>query len=219
MGGATLAAAIFGTTGGSGAGVYDFSEGAGFVTIPAGATGLTLEVWGGGGGGGWGTVTNIFGEFAYEPQDNPGGGGGSGAYAKTVLVISGGDIGKTIAYGVGTLGYAGTNGDPVGGSGGISSASAGTYALAEMICTGGFGGYGGLGINGGRQGAGGTASGGNTTNTNGNGGAAFTQAGGTPITGDNSLVGGGGGNGGDPVEGGDDGQVGSSGRVRFVFTF
>jgi len=220
MGGATLAAAIFGTTGGSGAGVYDFSEGAGFVTIPAGATGLTLEVWGGGGGGGWGTVTNIFGEFAYEPQDNPGGGGGSGAYAKIVLVISGGDIGKTIAYGVGTPGYAGTNGDPVGGSGGISSASAGSYALAEIICTGGFGGYGGLGINGGRQGAGGTQTGGTVPpSANGNGGAAFTQAGGTPITGDNSLVGGGGGNGGDSVEGGDDGQVGSSGRVRFVFTF
>ena len=81
MGGATLAAAIAGTTGGAGAGVFDFSEGSGTVTIPTGATGVTIEVWGGGGGGGFGTVTQIFGEFLYEPQDNPGGGGGSGAAA------------------------------------------------------------------------------------------------------------------------------------------
>ena len=219
MGGATLAAAIAGTTGGAGAGVNDYSSGSGTVVIPTGATGVTIEVWGGGGGGGFGTVTNIFGEFAYEPQDNPGGGGGSGGYAKTILVLSGGDALKTIAYSVGAAGTAGTSGDPLGGNGGISTAYAGTYSLAEMICTGGGGGFGGIGINGGKQGAGGIATGGNTTNTPGNGGANFTQTGGAPIAGVGSLVGGAGGDGGDPFPGGDDGKVGSNGRVRFVFTF
>jgi hypothetical protein len=218
MGGATLAAAIAGTTGGAGAGVFDFSEGSGTVTIPTGATGVTIEVWGGGGGGGFGTVTQIFGEFLYEPQDNPGGGGGSGGYAKTILVLSGGDALKTIAYAVGAAGTNGTAGDPVGGSGGISTASAGTYALAEMVCTGGGGGAGGIGFNASKQGAGGIATGGNTTNTNGNGGANFTQTGGAAVLGVGNLVGGAGGNGGDPVEGGDLGKLGSKGRVRFKFT-
>jgi hypothetical protein len=179
---------------------------------------MTVEVWGAGGGGGYGTVTNIFGEFAYEPQDNPGGGGGGGAYVKTVLAVTGGDANKTIFYTVGAAGAGGTVGDAVGGAGGQSVAYAGTYALTEMIATGGFGGYGGIGIYGSQQGAGGTASGGNTTNTNGNGGAPFTQTGAVAIAGDNSLTGGGGGNGGDPVEGGDPGLPGANGRIRFVFT-
>ena len=51
MGGATLAAAIAGTTGGAGAGVFDLSEGTGTISIPAGFSSLTIEVWGGGGGG------------------------------------------------------------------------------------------------------------------------------------------------------------------------
>lgn len=217
MGGATLAAAIAGTTGGAGAGVFDFSEGAGFVTIPTGFTSLTIEVWGGGGGGGFGTVTYAgFPEF--EPQDAPGGGGGSGAYAKTIVAVGGGDVGKTIAYGVGVKGAGGVAGNPTGYSGGISSASAGTFTIDEMVCTGGGGGYGGLGVNGGQQGAGGTATGGNTTNTNGNGGAAYDQSGATAIAGVNSLTGGAGGNGGDPEVGGSAGSDGSNGRVRFVFS-
>ncbi len=136
-----------------------------------------------------------------------------------VLVLTAPDAGKTILYTVGEAGRGGTVGDAVGGVGGQSVAYAGTYALPEMISTGGFGGFGGIGINGGQQGAGGTASGGNTTNTNGNGGAAFTQTGGAAISGVGSLVGGAGGNGGDPVEGGDPGLAGSNGRVRMVFTF
>jgi hypothetical protein len=219
MGGATLAAAIAGTTGGAGAGVVDYSSGSGSVTIPASATGVTIEVWGAGGGGGYGTVTNIFGEFAYEPQENPGGGGGGGAYSKTVLVLTGPDAGKTILYTVGVAGTGGSLGDAVGGAGGQSVAYAGTYALPEMIATGGFGGYGGIGIYGSQQGAGGTASGGNTSNDNGNGGAAFTQTGAAPRAGVGSLTAGGGGDGGDPVEGGAAGLPGFNGRVRMVFTF
>ena len=223
MGGATLAAAIAGTTGGAGAGVYDFTSGSGAIAIPTDginpATGVTIEVWGAGGGGGFGTVTNIFGEFAYEPQENPGGGGGGGAYAKTVLALTGADTNKTILYTVGAAGTGGSLGDAVGGAGGQSVAYAGTYALPEMVCTGGFGGYGGIGIYGSQQGAGGVASGGNTTNTNGNGGAVFTQAGAAAVAGVNGLTGGAGGVGGDPVEGGAPGESGANGRVRVVFTF
>lgn len=218
MGGATLAAAIAGTTGGAGAGVYDFTEGAGTLTIPTGFTGLTVEVWGAGGGGGWGTETYINLEYGIETQSSPGGGGGSGGYAKTIVVLSGGDVGKTIQWAVGTAGAGGVAGNPLGYDGGGSSAYGGSYGLAEMICGGGKGGYGGLGINGSQQGAGGTASGGNTTNTSGNGGAAFTQTGGTGILGVNSLTAGAGGNGGGANLGGDDGAPGTNGRVRFQFT-
>ena len=217
MGGATLAAAIAGTTGGAGAGVFDLSEGSGTISIPAGFTSLTIEVWGGGGGGGFGTVTYA-GYPEFEPQDAPGGGGGGGAYSKTIVAIGGGDTNKTIAYSVGAAGAGGVQGNPVGYAGGTSSASSGTFTIDEMICTGGNGGYGGLGVNGGRQGTGGTATGGNTTNTNGNGGASFDQSGATAIAGVNSLTGGAGGNGGDPEVGGSAGSAGSNGRVRFVFS-
>ena len=55
MSGATLIAFINGSTGGAGAGVYDFTEpGTGEVIIPTGATGVTVQVWGSGGGGGFG---------------------------------------------------------------------------------------------------------------------------------------------------------------------
>jgi hypothetical protein len=217
MGGATLVVAVAGTTGGAGAGVFDFSEGAGFVTIPTGFTSLTIEVWGGGGGGGWGTISYTgFPEF--EEINQPGGGGGSGAYAKTIVAIGGGDVGKTIAYGVGVKGTGGVAGNPTGYSGGISSASAGTFTIDEMVCTGGFGGYGGLGTLNGRQGAGGVASGGNTTNTNGNGGALYDQMGAAAVAGVNSLTGGAGGNGGDATVNAGAGNDGSTGRVRFAFS-
>jgi hypothetical protein len=215
MSGATLAAAIAGTTGGAGAGVFDFSEGAGTISIPTGFTSLSIEVWGACGGGGWGTEIDIGG---FETQAAPGGGGGGGGYGRSVVAISGGDVGKTISYGVGTPGEGGTAGSPVATSGGISSVSAGTFTIDEIVCNGGFGGFGGLGVNGGKQGAGGTATGGNTTNTNGNGGANYTQTGAIGIAGVNSLTGGNGGDGGDPDAGGRDGQPGAKGRVRFVFS-
>lgn len=218
MSGATLAAAIAGTTGGAGAGVYDFNQGAGTLVIPTGFTSCTIEVWGAGGGGGWGTETFMGGELTLDTQPSPGGGGGSGGYARTVIALVGGDVGKTILWAVGTAGNGGVAGNPLGYDGGASSAYGGSYGLAEMICNGGSGGYGGLGVNGGRQGAGGTASGGSAVNTTGNGGAPFIQAGGAAIVGLNSLTGGAGGNGGDPNLGGDGGQPGINGRVRFKFT-
>lgn len=219
MSGATLAAAIAGTTGGAGAGVFDFSEGSGTVAIPAGFTQVSIEVWGACGGGGWGTETYIDSGMGFDTQPAPGGGGGSGAYARSVITgLVVGDVGKTISYGVGAFGAPGTSGNPTGYSGGISSVSAGTFSVDEIVCTGGLGGYGGLGVNGGQQGAGGTATGGNTTNINGNGGAAYTQTGATGVPGVNSLTGGNGGDGGDPDTGGSDGQPGAKGRVRFVFS-
>lgn len=218
MGGATLAAAIAGTTGGAGAGVYDFTEGAGTLTIPSGFTGCTIEVWGAGGGGGWGTESFLNFEFGIDTQSNPGGGGGGGGYARTVLALTMGDVGKTIQWAVGAAGAGGVASNPLGYDGGASSAYGGSYALAEMVCLGGKGGFGAFGVNGGGQGAGGAASGGSAANIPGNGGAGFTQAGGAGILSVNNLTAGAGGDGGDPVLGGDGGRPGINGRVRFKFT-
>lgn len=213
MSGATLAAAIAGTTGGAGAGVFDFSEGAGTVAIPAGFTQVSIEVWGACGGGEWGTETYIDFGTGFDTQAAPGGGGGSGGYSRSVITgIVVGDVGKTIAYSVGAFGAPGTAGNPRGYDGGTSSASAGTFAIDEIVCAGGRGGFNGS------QGAGGAATGGNTTNINGNGGAAYTQSGATGVPGVNNLTGGNGGGGGDPDLGGKDGQPGAKGRVRFVFS-
>lgn len=210
MGAALLASLINGSTGGAGAGVYDASEpGTGFVTIPASAIGVTIECWGAGGGGG-------AGEFGFiapgEPEIFPGGGGGGGGYSKTILVLTGPDSGKTINYTVGAGGSGGLIGSPTGNAGTFSNVYSGTYIITTMTSNGGNGGASGIFAS---QGAGGTASGGNTTNTPGNGGAPFTQAGATGIAGVNSLTAGAGGNGGTVNEG----EAGLNGRVRMVFTF
>ena len=208
MSGATLVAFINGSTGGAGAGVYDFTEsGTGSVAIPASATGETIEVWGGGGGGGGAYLGFI---VPGEPEIFSGGGGGGGGYSKSVLVLSG-DDGKTINFTVGS----GGNGGPYGTNGGggtFSNAYSGTYTLTTMTANGGEGGEAGAYAS---QGDGGTATGGDTTNTTGNGGAPFTQAGGAGVAGDDSLTAGAGGDGGFSFEG----DPGFSGRVRFVFTF
>lgn len=207
MGGATLGAFFNGSTGGAGAGVYDAtSPGMGSVTIPAAATGVTIEVWGAGGGGGKG------GEYFIapgEPEIYDGGGGGGGGYSKTVLVLGVSDPGKTINYTVGTAG-AGASGGP-GTAGTFSNVYSGTYTITTMTANGGLQGTSTPSYT---QGAGGSASGGNTTNTAGNGGALFTNAGAAGIVGDNSLTAGAGGNGGFL-----EGENGQNGRVRMVFTF
>jgi hypothetical protein len=210
MSGATLVAFINGSTGGAGAGVFDFSEpGSGSVIIPSGATGVTIQVWGAGGGGGYGYSGFI---APGEPEIFPGGGGGGGGYSKTILVLTAPDALKTINYIVGTGGPGGTGFSINGEPGGFSNVSSGTYTITTMTANGGGGGDSGQFAN---QGAGGTATGGNTTNTTGNGGAFFTQAGATGIAGDASLTAGAGGNGGFFF----DGDAGLAGRVRFVFTF
>ena len=204
MSGATLASFFNGSAGGAGAGVYDYSEaGTGSVSIPVGATGVTIQVWGGGGGGATGYETFL---APGEPEIVEGGGGGGGGYSKTVLTLSGQD-GKTILYTVG----AGGAGAGAATAGGFSNVYSGTYTITTMTANGGQPGNAGpLQM----QGAGGTATGGNTTNTTGNGGAAYTSAGAEGIAGDGSLTAGAGGEG--SRFGGDPGQ---NGRVRMVFTF
>jgi hypothetical protein len=211
MGGATLAAFINGSTGGAGAGVYDAtSAGSGSVIIPTGATGVTIECWGAGGGGGYG----YFGELAPgEPEIFPGGGGGGGGYARTVLALVVADALKTINFTVGSGGAGGTAFSTFGNPGTFSNVYSGTFTITTMTSNGGNGGNSGQFAN---QGAGGTASGGNTVpGTTGNGGAFYTQAGAAGISGVGSLTAGGGGNGGEFF----DGEAGLNGRVRMVFTF
>jgi hypothetical protein len=209
MGGATLAAFINGTAGGAGAGVYDAtSPGTGSVVIPTGAMGVTIEVWGGGGGGGYGYVGFI---VPMEPEVFAGAGGGSGGYSKTVLVLSGQD-GKTINFTVGSGGAGATSSTLDGSYGTFSNVFSDTYTITTMTANPGGGGtYGSYPI----QGPGGTATGGNTTNTTGNGGAAYEQTGAAGVAGDDSLTAGAGGDGGFFF----DGNPGQNGRVRMVFTF
>ena len=211
MGGATLAAFFNGSAGGAGAGVYDSTTpGVSAVTIPSGATGVTIEVWGAGGGGGYWYLGFI---APGEPEIFPGGGGGGGGYAKTVLALVAGDALKTINFTVGAGGAGGLEGTGAGSAGTYSNVYSGTYTITTMNANGGGGGSYGTFPS---QGAGGTASGGNTVaGTTGNGGAAYTSTGAAGITGDNSLVGGAGGDGGEFF----DGSPGSNGRVRMVFTF
>ncbi len=127
--------------------------------------------------------------------------------------MSGADAAKTILYAVGALGTGSNTSDP-GNTGGTSTVSSGTYTVTPLIATGGQGGLSDGTVT---QGAGGTATGG-STNTTGAGGAAATQAGAAATTGDGGLVGGAGGTGGNPSFGGDRGDSGTPGRVRFVFS-
>ena len=211
MSGATLIAFINGSTGGAGAGVYDFTEpGTGEVIIPTGATGVTVQVWGSGGGGGFGYIGFI---APGEPEVFPGGGGGGGGYAKTILSLGVGDALKTINFTVGAGGPGGTDFAPNGEPGTFSNVYSGTFTITTMTANGGGGGDSGQFA---QQGTGGTASGGNTVaGTTGNGGAVFEPTGAAGIAGDASLTAGAGGDGGFLF----DGNAGSAGRVRFVFTF
>jgi hypothetical protein len=209
MSGAILAGFFVGATGGAGAGVYDFTTpGVSSVAIPSGATGVTIEVWGAGGGGGYGYVGFI---VPSEPDVFAGGGGGGGGYSKTVLSLSG-DAGKTINFTVGSGGAGATASTLDGSFGTFSNVFSGTYTLTTMTANPGGGGTYGESPT---QGVGGTATGGNTTNTTGNGGEAFNPQGAAGIAGDDLLTAGAGGDGGFFF----DGERGQNGRVRFVFTF
>jgi hypothetical protein len=183
--------------------IFDFSTPtSGTVTIPVGATNLVVEAWGGGGGGGFGR--DDLGSF--------GGGGGAGGYSKKTLALSG-DDGKTILYTAAQPGTGSNTPDP-GNTGGTSVVSSGTYILTALQAAGGLG---GLSDGTGNQGAGGTATGGDT-NTTGAGSTTATIAGAASTAGDGGLTAGGGGTGGVPTFIGDRGETGNPGRVRFVFT-
>ena len=138
-----------------------FTSGSGTVTVPTGASGLTVYVVGGGGkgGDGWAGV-----------DPGGGGGGGSGGFSAIARAISSGDWGVTLSYIVGagsssgseggtssssgsvaagsliqsaTGGFVGANGNPGGGTGGSGGAPAGSSGAAGGAGSGGIGGTGG----------------------------------------------------------------------------
>lgn len=131
----------------------------GSVTVPAGATSMTVKVQAPGGGGSLSHLSAV----AY--------GGGAGGYSVTTIDVTGED-GETLAW---TLGVAGkgsqvwTGPGTAGGNATVTNATLDDWA-SNISCTGGGGGtnY--------AAGAAGTATGGVTTNTNG--GAGTQTAGG-----------------------------------------
>jgi alpha-tubulin suppressor-like RCC1 family protein len=147
-------------------------------TIPTGMASAFFEVWAGGGGGGDGY--SIF----------RGGGGASGAYARTsadVRYQGGKTISLLIGQG-GDGGYAPTNGG-IGLPGNVSSISSLTYTITKMTANGGGGGFYGD-ISNGAGGPANTATGGTDANTAGNAGGDGSLGagnGGVGIAGRNAL--------------------------------
>jgi hypothetical protein len=157
------------------------SGASGTITIPAGATQIVVEIWGGGGGGSGGQ---------YDTNDYGGGGGGSGGYAKITRALSS-DSGKSVSWARGAAGTVGvnavapTNATP-GGNGGQSTSSGATLTNSFSITAGGgSGGFVDTTAPFDNNGSGGTTSGGDSgssvgvagtdgvVDTNGVGGAAI----------------------------------------------
>lgn len=112
-------------------------------TVPAGVTGITVEVWGGGGGGG-GSPNAGGAAFGH--------GGGGGGYGRQLATVTPGAT-LTITVGAGGTGQK-TNSNP-GATGGTSTVS-GLTSPASISATGGRGGSAG-GIEGAIIGRGGTS--------------------------------------------------------------
>lgn len=131
----------------------------GIVTVPPGATGADVEVYGGGGGsGGVGSAGSGAGS----------GGGGAGSAFKR---LSGLTPGQTLTAVIGAGGAAGGAGGNGGAGGATSLAGSG---FATITANGGNGGsHNGAGLGG----AGGTAGGGDYNITGGYGGAAYPTGG------------------------------------------
>ena len=125
--------------------------------VPAGASELVLEVWGGSGSGGNGATGS---------GDHQGAGGSAPGYAKSVFALVSGDWGKTISLVVGAIGAASST------SG--SALNAGSVAITA---NGGATGTNATGTTNGAAVTGGTATGGNTTNTTGASSTAGNSAG------------------------------------------
>lgn len=131
----------------------NFFSGSGNFIIPAGATGLIVELTGNGGGGGDGLVDPDTGEHS------PGGGGGSGAYITMTMVLDPADESVEIAYAFDDSGattisgtivagvialQAGNGGGGGGGDGGSAgSATATGNTAGTPTLTDGAGGVGG----------------------------------------------------------------------------
>ncbi len=112
-------------------------------TVPAGVTGVTVEVWGGGGGGG-GSPNAGGAQFGH--------GGGGGGYGRQLATVTPGAV-LTITVGAGGTGQK-TNSN-TGGNGGTSSVT-GLNVPPAVSATGGRGGSSG-GIEGAIVGRGGTS--------------------------------------------------------------
>lgn len=142
------------------------------ATAPSGATGCTLQTYGGGAGGGWRAHALGMG----------GGGGGAGACQSFRVVVAG----DQLAYVSGARGTGAGAPAGSGTNGGNSTTSAGTGGFAALahVANGGKGVNGsGIGNGSGVNGIGGTASGAtvNTTGANGvsgNGGSCMGSGGG-----------------------------------------
>lgn len=196
---------VFSTSGGGGGGGggftpfnQTFGASSGSVTVPSGASSLTIGLSAAGGRGGNGASGNL---------DHGGGGAGSGADCfKTVAVVSA-DWGTTLSFTVGAG----------GGITGGSSTVTGTIAAGtiNMFASGGVGGTSATSSTSGTGGAGGTAAGGGT-NHNGNGGSNGSNvAGGTG----GAVPSGGTGKGGDAGYGfGSPGNAGLDGFATFAWS-
>jgi hypothetical protein len=174
-------------------------------TIPTGSTNIKLAVWGSGGGGASGHGTGSLAD------NGSGGGSGGRAYTSNTVAAYGG-VGKTFKY---TIGNGGAGGNPGSGSAGANNTIVAGTATGFASMTGNGGG-GGIAPNTG--GAGGTASGGNQSNTTGNVGGNFGGGAtglGTVITGDGAPHGGGGGSG---FGAGNAGHAGTIGAAVFFYS-
>lgn len=179
-----------------------YDSGSGTETVPAGATSVTIKLWGAGAGGGLFTGP-------------PGGGGGGGGYAERTLAVTGGQT-FTYAVGAGGAGRPQANGLGSGTNGGNSNVISASPAFTQA-CNG---------ATAGTQSAGGA--GGTVSNT---GGSVSTtgSAGSVPLGGNAAGGGAGGSNTGLPGTapgGGGGGQVVSTGaggaganaRAQFIYT-
>ena len=127
-------------------------------TIPTGATTLTIELWGATGYGGHGNIAT----------GNQGGGGGSGAYVRHLLTVTGAG-GRTFTVVIGA-----------GGNGLVSTVVNGTFATATSLssASGGNGGVASPYADGAAGAAAVIGTGGNVVNLVGNGGNAGGYGGG-----------------------------------------
>jgi len=112
-------------------------------TVPAGVTGVTVEVWGGGGGGG-GSPNAGGAAFGH--------GGGGGGYGRQLATVTPGSV-LTVTVGAGG---AGSRTNSNAGANGGTSTVAGLISPASISATGGRGGSSG-GIEGAIVGRGGTS--------------------------------------------------------------
>lgn len=141
------------------------------ILIPIGAVLLVAEAWGSTGGGGAGHGSGC--------AAGDGGSSASGGYARTSIAAVGGQTINVVigAKGIGVSHAAGT-------TGGVTTITAGTFAIATMTANPGTG---GLYLSPYSGGTGGTATGGTVVNTSGNNGGASGGAPGAGIVGVNGT--------------------------------